>query len=547
MGLSGAIAEVETSVPTGGLEDNGQVGALMNQVRAVVVFLLMVSGVSAQPSAELEPPAGSAELTFAEHVAPIVFQRCATCHRPGEPAPFSLLSYRDVRKRGRTISRVVGKRLMPPWLPVEGHGEFAGNLRLSDDEIETIQRWVESGMAEGDASLTPPLPEFLDGWQLGEPDLIVEMSEGFPVPASGPDIYRNFVIPMGLDEDRWVTAIEVRPGARSVLHHIIFSVDTTGSAARQDGRDGQPGFSGMSGAGRRGNIGTSTAGLGGWAVGGMPRHLPMGLAFELPQGSDLVLQSHFHPSGKPEVERTQLGLYFTDQPPERRMVGLQLPPMFGAAAGLDVPAGDADFRLEDSFTLPVDALAVTVGGHAHMICREMQVFATPPGGERRSIFYIDDWDFDWQNRYQYLEPLSLPAGTLIETVIVYDNSADNLDNPNDPPQRIRWGLQSTDEMGSVTLLLVASEDSDHGELRRAIRQHSAEHLRLGRAAGAGSLGAGIVSRLKMLDRNGDGRIEEHEVPRRYRRSMQRIDSNGDGVIDQAELDAAVKQLGGGRR
>jgi len=271
--------------------------------------------------------------TFTQHVAPIVFNNCTSCHRPGQGAPFSLTNYAETRKKGRMIARVTKKRFMPPWHPVKGHGEFKGTLGLTDREIKTLDKWVKAGMPEGNPKKLPAMPKFPSGWQLGTPDMVVKMPRAFPVPAGGPDIYRNFAVPLNLQEDKWVTAIEVRPGDRTVLHHIIFGLDTSGSARESDGRDGRPGFSGMRGGGGR-SVGTSTSGLGGWAVGGQPNHLPLGLARHLPKGSDLVLRSHFHPSGKKTEEQTTIGLYFTDKAPKRTMVGLQLPPNFGITAGL---------------------------------------------------------------------------------------------------------------------------------------------------------------------------------------------------------------------
>ncbi len=510
---------------------------------AVVTGIGLAAGRTSPPD-EGEPEAGP---TFVQDVAPIVFHRCTSCHRPGEVGPFALLDYKDVSKRAKMIDRVVSRRVMPPWHPVEGHGEFADELALSAREIQTIHDWVAAGAPEGDKRKTPPLPKFVEGWQLGEPDLVVKMPRGFEVPAGGPDIYRNFMIPLDFPQDRWLTAIEVRPSARSVLHHVLFFVDESGEARRIDGKDGRPGFNRMVGGGEDQLIGADTAGLGGWAVGGMPRHLPMGLARRIPKGADFVLQSHLHPSGKPETEQTVLGLYFSKRPSQRPMVNLQLPPFFGVSAGLDIPEGAKDFKLRDAFELPVDAEAVLVGGHAHLICTQMQVWITRPDEERESVFWIDRWDFDWQNQYHYREPLQLAAGTKVEIELTYDNSVDNPNNPNDPPKRVRWGEQTTDEMGSVTLLLVAKQVSDTETLQAAIKRHRLSSMASGARRSAGEFGGmldGMVDRLMQLDQNKNGRIEKDEIPARMRPMVGRLDTDGDGDIDADEI-AALKGEGGG--
>ncbi len=501
---------------------------IVRSAATAFLFLHLLAASAAANPAETAP-------TFTEHVAPIIFENCTSCHRKGEVAPFPLVTYRDVQKRGRMIVQVTASRYMPPWYPVSGHGDFVDPLSLDPDEIDLLKRWVEAGSPEGDADKLPAMPEFTEGWQLGEPDMIVRMPKGYDVPADGPDIYRNFAVALDLDEDKWLTAIEVRPSARTVLHHIVFGMDTTGRARQMDGSDGDPGFFGMDNGGD--SVGVSTSGLGGWAVGGMPRHLPMGLARSLPKGADLILRSHFHPSGKAETEQTVIGLYFTDTPPTRSMVGLQLPPAFGYAAGLDVPAGESHFELRDSFKLPVDALAVTVGGHAHYICKEMQVEATFPDGERRSIFYIDDWDFNWQNRYQYADPVELPAGTEVDVRIRYDNSDANPNNPFDPPRRIGWGLESTDEMGSVTVLLVAAREEETDTLRSGIRGHMRSSM--SSSSARKSAASSFRSRVRMLDKNGDEVISDDEVPERSRAALARMDADRDGKLTFAELEQAV--------
>ncbi len=414
-------------------------------------------------SAALLPAAGKA--TFTETIAPIVYENCVTCHRPGEAAPFSLISYEDVKKRGTLIATVTQSRYMPPWHATHGYGEFADERRLSDAQIAAIGEWVKQGMPQGDPAKSPKLPQFPEGWHLGKPDLILQMPAAYDLPASGPDIYRNFVIPTHLTEDKWVRAVEFHPSARKVVHHVLFAYVSGGSLAQIDGADGQPGFGGMGSIGvapGRGNSGS----LGGWAVGATPVFLPEGLALAMPKGSDFVLQMHFHLTGKPETERSTVGIYFADKAPERRLWAAQAPALFGFGAGIDVPAGEKHYTIEDSLTLPVDVQAYSVGAHAHYVAKEMKATATLPDGSTQPLLWIQDWDFNWQDRYNYKKPVDLPKGTRIDVRLVYDNSADNPRNPSNPPKRVLWGEQSFDEMGSVTVQIVARNKEDEPVLQQ---------------------------------------------------------------------------------
>jgi mono/diheme cytochrome c family protein len=418
------------------------------------------------------------KVTFSETIAPIVYQNCVTCHRPGEAAPFSLISYEDVKKRGALIAAVTKSRYMPPWHAAHGYGEFADERRLTDPQIAAIGAWVSAGMPQGDPAKMPKLPEFADGWHLGKPDLVLEMPAGYDLPASGPDVFRNFVIPAGLTEDKWVKAVEFRPSARKVVHHVLFAYVGGGSLARLDGADGKPGFGGMGAIGLVPGQGSSGA-LGGWAVGGTPVFLPEGLALPLPKGSDFVLQMHFHLTGKPETERSTVGIYFADKAPERRMWSVQLPALFGFGAGINIPAGEKNYTIEDSITLPVDVQAFSVGGHAHYVGKEMKATAMLPDGSTQPLIWIQDWDFNWQDRYNYQTPVSLPKGTRIDVRLRYDNSADNPRNPSNPPKRVWWGEQSFDEMGSVSVQMVAARKEDEPALQEVM----AERLRKAIATG----------------------------------------------------------------
>ncbi len=484
------------------------------------------------------------KVTFAEHIAPIVHAKCTMCHREGQSGPFKLLTFDDVRERAATIQAVVHDNYMPPWKPVNTNIQFANDRRLTPQEKSLLNRWVESGMLAGDlASIQPPM--YPDGWSLGKPDLVVKMRDAFRVPASGPDVYRAFVFPLDLTEDKWIKGIELRPSARGVVHHALFFLDQSGSARARDGRDGQPGIGGMSflGAGsasrsRGAGRSFSSRGLGGYVPGAMPNKLPGDLAQLLPKGSDIVMQTHFHPSGKVEWEQTEMAIYFADKPPSRQIVDVPLPPLFGRFSGLDVPAGERNFKISQSITLPVDVEAISIRGHAHYICREMEMTATLPDGETMTLMKIDDWDLDWQDRYHLATPLSLPAGTKLYAEIIYDNSADNPENPYSPPRRIKWGRESNDEMGAVTLQVVAKDETDRPELQRAVSKSLTEAVRK-------SLPDSLTNRLRGRF-NGQGRnspllklLEE--------RTRNAADANGDDESDADESQTARQQLEGRRR
>jgi hypothetical protein len=412
-------------------------------------------------------PSPPKTVTFSDEVAPIVYGNCVTCHRPGQAAPFSLISYDDVKQRGRLIAKVTASRYMPPWHATHGYGEFADERRLNEAQIDTIAEWVKEGMPEGDRAKLPKLPQFTEGWHLGTPDLILKMPAGYELPASGPDIYRNFVIPTHLAEDKWVRAIEFHPSARKVVHHVLFAYDTSGAAERRDGRDGKPGFGGMGTVGAGATPG-ATGPLGGWAVGATPAFLPPGVALSLPKGSDIILQMHFHLTGKAETEESTIGIYFADAAPERRLYSLQVPALFGFGANIDIPPGERNYTIQDSMTVPVDVNAFSINAHAHYLAREMKATATLPDGTTQPLLWIQNWDFNWQDRYTYKTPLTLPKGTRIDVKIVYDNSADNDRNPSVPPKRVQWGEQSFDEMGSVILAVQCAHKEDEPALQRAL-------------------------------------------------------------------------------
>jgi len=457
----------------------------------------------ARPNSCGAAAAPASQPTFTEQVAPIIFQNCVACHRPGEAAPFSLMTYDQVRKHGRQIAEVTGSKFMPPWHAEAGHVAFLNPRVLTAEQIVTLRRWYEGGMPEGAAAKLPKLPTFPEGWQFGKPDLIVKMDRPFKLYAEGPDIYRNFVFPLNLPEDKWVRAIEFRPGARSIVHHALFYLDPTGKARELQAADPEPGFE------EKGRAGRDFTPVGGWAVGSNVRVLPEDLAYRYPKGADLVVQTHFHPTGKAEAELSTIGIFFADKPPLRSFVGIQLPPAFGEISGIDIPAGVSNYLVKDSFTLPVDADAFSISPHAHYLAKTMTMKAVLPDGREQILLRIPDWDFAWQEQYSFQERFRLPKGTRLDTELTYDNSAANPHNPVSPPVRVKWGPASTDEMGSVTMHVVPVREADVEVLRDALREHSTD-LVIERALLRPKRGAMVQKLIERFDKNGNGVIDPDE-------------------------------------
>jgi hypothetical protein len=409
--------------------------------------------------------ASKTTVTFNKQIAPIIYKNCSTCHRPGEAAPFSLLSFADVVRKAKTIGKVTASHVMPPWKAEPASYAYRDERRLKVEEIELIQAWLKQGMPEGNSADKIEPPKFASGWMLGEPDLVVEMPAAYHVPADGPDIYRNIAVPLGLMEDKWITAIDMKPSARAVVHHVLYFADAKGRIHERQQQGSEPGFSGM-------RAGGASIPLGGWAIGAQPHFFPEGLALHVPKGSDLVVQYHFHPTGKPEAEKSVIGLYFAKKAPERTLTRIQMPPHYSLFSGLDIPAGEKDFVLRDSYTLPASIDAVGVGAHAHYIAKQMKMTATLPGGEVKTLLFIKDWDFAWQDRYYFQQFVPLPQGTKLDVEIHWDNSAGNPRNPSSPPVRVTWGEESKDEMGSVSLIAVPRAQSDLRTLTEDLTQRS---------------------------------------------------------------------------
>ena len=395
--------------------------------------------------------------TFNRDIAPIVFHNCAPCHRPAGPAPFDLLSYTNVSARAEQIAFATETRYMPPWKPKRGYGRFAGERGLSAAQIATIRRWVEHGKQEGSPADLPPLPQWESEWELGKPDLIASMTSAYTLRADGPDVFRNFAIPLPVDSTRYVKALEFRPGNERIVHHATMMIDRSGAARRRDGRDGAPGFEGMS----FGEAEDADGHFLGWTQGKTPYPGSDSLAWRLDPGTDLLLQLHMLPTGKEESIEARVGLFFADAPPKRRPAMLRL-----GRKDIDIPAGASDHWIRDTYRLPVDVEVLTIYPHAHYLGREIRAYAELPDGEREWLIWIEDWDFSWQDDYRFSAPVFLPAGATLVMEYAYDNSAQNPRQPHDPPVRVRYGLHSTDEMGDLTLQILPRRLEDLERLRR---------------------------------------------------------------------------------
>jgi mono/diheme cytochrome c family protein len=383
---------------------------------------------------------GTESVTFSNQVVRIFQANCQSCHRPGDIAPFSLMSYEEAAPWAELIRDKTASREMPPWKAAEGCGEFRDVRRLADADIETIARWVEAGAPEGNPADMPPPLTFSDDWQMGTPDAVLVSTRGGYRLREGAteDIYRCFTIDPSFDADRFITGVDIRPGNRSVVHHVLLFVDRTGVSVGLDQADPGPGYTSFGGPGF-----VPTGGLGGWAPGAAPTVLPEGVGYFVPRGARVVMQIHYKPTGVAEVDTTEVGLYFARSPVRKDALFL---PVINQS--FTIPAGATDYPVTASVILPswINLTMHSIAPHMHLLGREMDVKATYPDGTERCLISIRDWHFHWQGQYRYVEPVPLPGGTRIDLVARYDNSTNNHHQPSFPPVDVSWGEKTTDEM-----------------------------------------------------------------------------------------------------
>ena len=404
------------------------------------------------------------EITFSEHVAPIIYDNCAVCHREDGVGPFPLIEYEAVKRRSRQISEVVSSRFMPPWKPDPEFGpKFKGERRLLEKEIEILNTWFATGSQPGNLDAAPSAPEFPDGWQLGEPDLVIEFPEPYVLQAEGSDVYRNFVVDVPIDSRRYVRAIEFRPSSQLAIHHALVQVDKSSTSRQRDEAEPGLGYDGM-------GIGAAAPPEGqliGWTPGQAPYESVPGTAWRLDPGSDIVVQLHMLPIGKEQKVSPKIGLYFTSEPPIRESFVLQL-----REFDIEIEPGEKEYRVEESMRIPVDSEIVGLYPHAHYLGKELSAYAEFPDGSRHWLFRIPDWDFNWQGDYRYEEPFRIPGGSELHMVYVYDNSSSNIRNPSKPPERVLGGWGSKDEMAELSIQIMPIRSSDLAELEKAQLQYN---------------------------------------------------------------------------
>ena len=409
----------------------------------------------AAPTAEQYAQKSAADVpTFSKDVAPILYKNCTTCHRPGEIGKMPLISYEDARPWAKAIRDEVSEGHMPPWHADSKHGKFQNDRSLPPADRETLVKWANGGAPRGDVKDMPALPTFTDGWNIGTPDMTVSMPEPYRVPADGFVEYEYIEIPIDLKEDKWIQAMEVRPGNRAVVHHVIVYARPpqperrpTGFRMAQ-GMDVPRGATGGEDADVSRKKGVSRfprpqrlgVTIGGFAPGNGVMSFAPGSAMLLRAGTTIVFQMHYTPNGEEATDQTKIGLYFAKEPPKSEMRFAAL--MNG---NFVIPSGSTDTEVRAEMTTTQDVTLRSLLPHTHLRGKSWEYIAVYPDGRSETILSVPRYDFNWQTDYVFAEPLKLPKGTIIRARATYDNSAANKSNP-DPKADVKWGDQTWEEM-----------------------------------------------------------------------------------------------------
>jgi hypothetical protein len=393
--------------------------------------------------------------TFSRDVAPILYKNCVTCHRPGEAAPMSLLTYEQARPYAKAIANAVTNRTMPPWHADAPPGTFHNERSLSDRERETMTAWTAGGALSGDPKDLPAPPTFSDGWSLGTPDLVLAMDEDFPIPANGAIEYEHFYIQTNFSDEKWIASLEVRPGNRRLVHHVLVyyvaKTDPGATAwARANEKDMMTPRTRVQGQRpRRNTPGTTRTLVATYAPGTNPQLAPAGTAFRLEPGATLELQMHYTTNGTASTDRTKVGITFAKEVPARELRAQAF-----SNGTLRLPAGAADVAVTTDLEFLQDATVWGLFPHTHLRGKRWAYMLELPNGEKKSILSVPRYDFNWQTYYMFEEPLQVPKGAKLVSTAWYDNSAANKNNP-DPKVDVTWGDQTWEEMQYTGVLLSA--------------------------------------------------------------------------------------------
>jgi hypothetical protein len=450
---------------------------------------------SATSYASKKAPRHHRAVTYSKDVAPILYDKCVDCHRAGQVAPFALTNYDDARRRAELIAGVTATRYMPPWKAEKCAGGFVGERRLTSAQIETLRRWADSGAPEGNPRDLPPMPHFAADWEAGPPDCVLSMPGPYHVSADGNDVYRCFVIPTHFAKDCYLSGVDIHPGNRKVVHHVIIYLDTKGAARALDGKESEPGYTSYGGPGF-----LPTGTLGGWAPGKNVLMLPSGVGYLLPKDADIVVQVHYHPDGKPETDLSSIGLYISKEPVDKQIHTLMVVNPF-----LKIPAGQSHYAVHADATVPENIHVLSVTPHMHLLGRDMAVTFQRPGMPPKPMISVNDWDFNWQFTYAYKKSMALPKGSRINLIAHYDNTENNARNPNSPLRVVNWGEQTTDEM--CIAFVAYTNDDEH--LLQGLKLTSETNS----SAGIGGIDEDAIAReaIERFDENHDGRLEADEL------------------------------------
>jgi hypothetical protein len=400
-------------------------------------------------------------VNFSEHIAPIIYNHCTSCHRPGEVAPFPLTNYSEVQSWATMIKYVTDIKYMPPFKADPAYQEYQKVNTLSASEIQLISDWVDAGTPQGNTTLEPPLPVFPTGSAIGTPDLTLSFSQKHLIDGNNTDEYRYFVLPTGLTQDKDLVALEMRPGNTSMVHHALAWVDTTGTSAAEDASTPEYGYAG--GTQQVLSDGNLDKQLPTYVPGQKPTVLSNGLAYKMPAGSDLLVQIHYAPSPVATSDSTTYNLFFAPTPAQRYIKSHVMVPFLGTIVnnfGLFVIPANQTREFHGVYTMPENASMISTMPHMHMLGTHWLVYAIKPNGDTVNLVKIDDWDFNWQSNYDFKRPIHLPQGTQIHAFAGYDNTTNNVNNPNNPPQTITWGENTNEEMYWLPLQWVSYQTGD---------------------------------------------------------------------------------------